>query len=50
MRVAFSAMEGGPKTGAVTRWQWGIPEIRASSSPRKAQRSVSKARVSARYL
>ena len=35
MRVALSAIEGGPKSGEDTRRQWGMADIRASISPTK---------------
>lgn len=40
MRVAFSAIAGGPKTGEDTRWQWGMADIRASISPGKKERET----------
>jgi hypothetical protein len=35
MRVALSAIAGGPKSGEDTRRQWGMADIRASISPTK---------------
>ena len=35
MRVALSAIAGGPKSGADTRRQCGMADIRASTSPTK---------------